>query len=250
MSFDFLLDNDGDLALDETGDLIPITTIEHSHKQRLQIRLGTNRGEWVFDTSYGVPYLNEIIGGKLRSKEVDAVIRAEASKEEGVVNLFDFKSEYNPIIRKHSLSFKSSTDSGPLSIELHNDEYTPTEAHPEPSNEDIRVTCGLVDIVAFSNELYPIVHFQIPIGGTIEWDSNFVNDETGANGLTGSGIGHDGNGDTTPQVIILNEPTTFTLDLDANATEIPMRDIQGVTSNPTGLPFNSPNLLTSNPTDF
>lgn len=72
--------------------------------QRLKIRLLTFLGEWVFNTAYGVPYMQSILGKKTSKEAVDNILREQILLEEGVAEILTFNSTF--IERIYSLSFK------------------------------------------------------------------------------------------------------------------------------------------------
>lgn len=87
--------------------------------QRLKIRLQTFLGEWSFNTVYGVPYWQRLLGVKQTSKAAaDLIFQQEILKEEGVKEIVTFNSTF--VNRKYSLSFSVRVVTGevtaPISI--------------------------------------------------------------------------------------------------------------------------------------
>lgn len=78
--------------------------------QRLRIRLLTWREEWFLDTSYGVPYLQRILGFKIKKSAVDLIFQREILAENGVKELTFFESTFEN--RKYSLSFRVKVTTG------------------------------------------------------------------------------------------------------------------------------------------
>ena len=72
--------------------------------QRLKIRLLTFLNEWVFNTVYGVPYMQSILGKKTFKEAVDNIFREQILLEDGVAEILSFNSTF--IERVYSLSFK------------------------------------------------------------------------------------------------------------------------------------------------
>jgi len=72
--------------------------------QRLKIRLLTFLGEWVFNTVYGVPYFQSILGHKTAKESIDNIFREQILLENGVAEILTFESTF--INRIYSLSFK------------------------------------------------------------------------------------------------------------------------------------------------
>ncbi len=54
---DLLLDKDGDLYLTSNGDV----SLTDSVRQAILIRLRWFLGEWIFNTSFGMPYYSQIL---------------------------------------------------------------------------------------------------------------------------------------------------------------------------------------------
>jgi len=104
-----------DLLLDENNDLIfqngecPVTTSDFNVvAQRLKIRLQTFLGEYKYDINYGVPYLQRILGYKVRKSEIDDIMRQAILDEEGVVEILEFISVIP--LNTYNLSFTVIND--------------------------------------------------------------------------------------------------------------------------------------------
>ena len=112
-----------DLKLDQgSHDLIfvngecPVTTgLINSVTQRLIIRLRTFLGEWFIDTSYGVPWLERVLGQKLNRNSIDIVIQENILKDEGVSQVVEFSSRFDESSRVYSCRFKVRVVDGTLS---------------------------------------------------------------------------------------------------------------------------------------
>lgn len=72
--------------------------------QRLKIRLLTFYSEWEFNTAYGVPYFERILGRKVLKEDVDNIFREQVLLEPGVAEILTFDSTL--INRNYSLEFK------------------------------------------------------------------------------------------------------------------------------------------------
>lgn len=73
--------------------------------QRLKIRLLTFQNEWFWDTSYGVPYYQLILGQKQKSKSVvDLIFNQQILSDPGVKEIVLFKSTF--INRIYTLDFR------------------------------------------------------------------------------------------------------------------------------------------------
>lgn len=72
--------------------------------QRLKIRLLTFSGEYFFDTSYGVPYWQRLLGVKQTSKaSIDLIMNQKILEEPGVKEIVTFNSTFSN--RIYSLTF-------------------------------------------------------------------------------------------------------------------------------------------------
>lgn len=81
------------------------TTQPYTQKvgQRLKIRLLTFKGEWYYNTEYGVPYWQSILGRKISKAKVDIIFQQKILEEQGVQEIVTFTSTLEN--RKYSLSF-------------------------------------------------------------------------------------------------------------------------------------------------
>lgn len=80
--------------------------------QKLTIRLRTFFQEWFLNTDYGVPYLERILGKKVKKSTVDAIIQEQIYKERGVAEIVSFKSTL--VKRDYSCEFRVRADNGDL----------------------------------------------------------------------------------------------------------------------------------------
>lgn len=71
--------------------------------QRLKIRLLTFLEEWVYNTAYGVPYHQRILGKKTTKSAVDLIFQQQILSEEGVKEIVSFSSTF--VNRQYSLIF-------------------------------------------------------------------------------------------------------------------------------------------------
>lgn len=112
-----------DLQLDQaTHDLVfvngecPVTTgLVDSVTQRLIIRLRTFWGEWFVDTTYGVPWLERVLGHKVKRSSIDIVIQENILKDQYVSQVVAFKSSLSEIDRKYECQFRVRVIDGTLS---------------------------------------------------------------------------------------------------------------------------------------
>lgn len=77
--------------------------------QRLRIRLLTFLSEWFLDTTYGIPYYEQLLGRKTSKSVVDRIFQTEILKEQGVLEILEFSSTLGGN-RQYSMSFRVKTD--------------------------------------------------------------------------------------------------------------------------------------------
>lgn len=102
----------GDLTW-KNGPLTPEYTTQSRTEvvaQRLLIRLRSFQGDWFLDTDYGLPYLQRILGHKIKKSAVDLIFQREILLENGVKELTFFESTFEN--RKYSLSFRVKVTTG------------------------------------------------------------------------------------------------------------------------------------------
>lgn len=108
------------LALDPTtGDLalargLVVADGADAVRTKLVCRLGLWRGEYLPDTSVGVPW-SQILGGR-SALFATTTLRAAVSTCPGVEGLLAFTSALDPRTRGLSVSFVAKTASGPVAI--------------------------------------------------------------------------------------------------------------------------------------
>lgn len=83
--------------------------------QRLYIRLRTFFGDWYLNVEYGVPYLERILGHKVKKSTVDAIIQEQIMLERGVKQIMNFKSSLDPISREYVCEFRVKAEGGATS---------------------------------------------------------------------------------------------------------------------------------------
>lgn len=96
--------NTFDYALDDTGD---IKLVQNSVEValRLKQRLQFIRGEWIFDTSRGVP-LGEIFNRNTLKSNIDSIIKRRILETQDVTSLVSYTSEYSFTTRTFSIAFR------------------------------------------------------------------------------------------------------------------------------------------------
>ena len=106
------------MDIDDARDLVfqngncPVTSFPvQAVAQRLFIRLRTFKGEWFYNTVYGVPYFQRIFT-KTTKGAVDAIFQDQILSETGVKRITEFSSSLNAANRRYSLSFRVLTTDG------------------------------------------------------------------------------------------------------------------------------------------
>lgn len=79
-------------------------------RQRLLIRLKTFLGEWAFNTVYGVPWWQEILGKKVSKSRVDLILQQQILSETGVKEITYFSSSF--VNRVYSMTFRVRVSTG------------------------------------------------------------------------------------------------------------------------------------------
>lgn len=104
--------NNGPLKKEDTTQ--PLT---ETVGQRLKIRLQTFLGEWFLNTAYGVPYWQQLLGQKQKSKAAaDIIFQQQILSEEGVKEIVTFDSTF--VNRKYSLTFQVRVVTGDITAPI------------------------------------------------------------------------------------------------------------------------------------
>lgn len=116
-------ENKMDLKMDQAkNDLVfingecPVTVgLVDSATQRIVIRLRTFLGEWFINTSYGVPWLERVLGHKVNRSSVDIVIQESILQDDLVSQVVEFTSSLDEQTRKYKCQFRVRVIDGTLS---------------------------------------------------------------------------------------------------------------------------------------
>lgn len=92
-----------------TGDKVDRVT------QRLYIRLRTFFQEWYLNSTYGVPWLEKILGHKGRKSSTDMIIQEQILGVRGVAKILEFNSSLERGTRNYTCSFRVKVDTGETS---------------------------------------------------------------------------------------------------------------------------------------
>lgn len=115
-----------DIKLTENNDAIfingPLTrqgvtsTPTETVGQRLKILLQSWKGEWFWDTEYGIPYYQDILAKKTTKSRVDLIFNQKILSEPGVKEITYFKSTF--VNRQYSLTFKVRVVDGSITAPI------------------------------------------------------------------------------------------------------------------------------------
>lgn len=85
--------------------------------QRLKIRLQTFLGEWSFNTVYGVPWFQRLLGVKQTSKAAaDLIFQSQILAEKGVKEIVSFDSTF--VNRQYSLVVRVRVETGEVTAPI------------------------------------------------------------------------------------------------------------------------------------
>lgn len=87
-----------DLYLDATGNLAIVRDTE-AIGQHVRQRLMTYEGEWFLDSSAGVPWVRDILGGQYDPVLAESVLKAEILDTEGVTEISSFSVRFDLEVR-------------------------------------------------------------------------------------------------------------------------------------------------------
>jgi len=100
-----------DLELTDDGDLRTVDEAELV-SQALRNTLLTRRGEWMFDTSFGVPYRGTILTRTPNLDVIQATIRAIVMAVEGVNSIVQLDLVHNKVTRQLTVTLTVDTPWG------------------------------------------------------------------------------------------------------------------------------------------
>ena len=90
----------------QNGQIFTTLNRQESLRQRLDIRIKTQKGTWFLNVSYGIDWFNDVFSDTSTKSSVDALIQAEILKEELVADIIEFRSSVNNITREYRCDFK------------------------------------------------------------------------------------------------------------------------------------------------
>ena len=90
----------------QNGQIFTTLNKQESLRQRLDIRIKTQKGTWFLNISYGIDWFNDVFSDTSTKYSVDALIQAEILKEELVASIVSFTSSVNEYTREYRCDFK------------------------------------------------------------------------------------------------------------------------------------------------
>ena len=90
----------------QNGQIFTTMNRQESLRQRLDIRIKTQKGTWFLNISYGIDWFNDVFSDISTKSSVDALIQAEILKEGLVADIIEFRSSVNNITREYRCDFK------------------------------------------------------------------------------------------------------------------------------------------------
>lgn len=169
MAFDLLLDQATNDLVFTNKDLTFTSTDPIEIGQRVAMLLRVFEGEWFLDTSYGIPYRQQIIAQARSQKEVDSIFIAAISQQAGVDSIASFTSNFDRPTRSYTAVVTINTTAGAITIPV---TTKPSEQfiYPAPVAEDSQVSCDIADVIEYVNKLFYYVNYSgLPVGGTGTW---------------------------------------------------------------------------------
>ena len=90
----------------QNGQIFTTLNRQDSLRQRLDIRIKTQKGTWFLNVSYGIDWFNDVFSDTSTRSSVDALIQAEILKEDLVADIIEFRSSVDNITREYRCDFK------------------------------------------------------------------------------------------------------------------------------------------------
>lgn len=90
----------------QNGQIFSTLNNQDSLRQRLDIRIKTQKGTWFLDINYGIDWLNDVFSDTSTKGSVDALIQAEILKDDLVAEIISFTSSVDNGTREYRCDFK------------------------------------------------------------------------------------------------------------------------------------------------
>lgn len=81
-------------------------------EQRLILRIASFLGEWWMDTTYGIPYTQQVFGKIKNKANVDAIFQSQILTVDGVQSILSYSSTLDSSTRTYSAQFSVLTTAG------------------------------------------------------------------------------------------------------------------------------------------
>ena len=111
---DILLTSDGDLKIDERGDI----SLTDNVQQAVKVRLQWFFNEWRFAPQFGVPYFEEILIKNPNSIRVRSIIRDEALTVDEVIDAQKITLSFDKLTRKGLITLSIVTTEETFRMEV------------------------------------------------------------------------------------------------------------------------------------
>ncbi len=111
---DILLTRDGDLRIDDTGDI----TLTESVRQAVRVRLLWFFQEWRFWPDQGVPYYEEILIKNPNPTAIKRIIREKVKSAAGVTDVENIRFDWDRLNRSATVTLDIITESEVLKDEV------------------------------------------------------------------------------------------------------------------------------------
>ncbi len=162
MSYDFLMDPDGQDLVYSAGKMGYTQSIRELLRNKLYISFRAFKGEYFYNTDFGIYDKNIFLNKTVTKNQVDAYLISEINSFEEVDELRSFQSEYDPANRIYSLTFVVRTiteENGIFTINM----LPPGEQIKYPDPQD-RIEAALCEVptVENSNAFYELLNFELP----------------------------------------------------------------------------------------
>lgn len=105
-----LLTADNDLAIVD-GSLKLITGVEEITQKIKQV-LTCSKADWFLDLDLGLPFFQQLLQKSTSAALVEATYLTTISAIPGVLDILEFRLDYEPTTRSASIAFKVSTSDG------------------------------------------------------------------------------------------------------------------------------------------
>jgi hypothetical protein len=110
---DIALNGDGDIDVSSYN--MHVIDTDELIAQRLLVRLRAFRGEWYLDTTFGVPYYQDILVKNPDPSQLEAAFKSVIIGTPGVEKITEFEADIDSS-RRLTVSFRATTDLGAIEI--------------------------------------------------------------------------------------------------------------------------------------